>query len=465
MKKIVIPAILAFMIFSCDQASENSRSGLVLTGIIENPKSKQVSLRLIDSLYKAGLDSANRFVLSLDLDTSVYATFQHGNERTALYVKSGDSLELSIDTDEFDESLVYTGTGADYNNYLAEKYLLEESFQSPFTIIQDRSQMAENVPEFRARVDSVYSAKVDLLNSYATSLDSKFTKMEKDKAFYEMANQKQNLFRSLLYMEQDSVLDDDYFSYEDQIELDLDYMSGMYQYTNFLDTYIMFRLTELGHDFEWTSNILSDYLNATDSIIQSKPIKSVLFNQSFMILGRNTSYKKVDSLFQEYKGSVTAEVRDDLQKYLDQRAQIARGKDVPDFTFYTLDDDSVKLSDFQGRIVYLDFWATWCKPCIAEHPYMEKLIDEFEGEEVEFISLSTDASPKPWKKMVNEKDLGGTHLWTEGGWRSDIMTHFVVKGIPRYVIIGKDGKIYTSYAERPSGDARAQIQKALKLTE
>ena len=78
---------------------------------------------------------------------------------------------------------------------------------------------------------------------------------------------------------------------------------------------------------------------------------------------------------------------------------------------------------------------------------------------IEFISLSTDATRQPWKKMVADKELSGTHLWTEGAWDSDIMDHFVINGIPHYVIIDEDGKIIDNNATRPSQGVEEELRE------
>lgn len=105
-----------------------------------------------------------------------------------------------------------------------------------------------------------------------------------------------------------------------------------------------------------------------------------------------------------------------------------------------------RLSDLQGKVIYLDVWATWCGPCCEEIPYLEKLVEHFKGNSnIDFVSVSVDSRQKDWLAKL-EKD--------KPQWKQFLYKNFCelynINGIPRFIMIDKEGKIITVNAPRPS---------------
>src|SRR5690606_38180730 len=99
------------------------------------------------------------------------------------------------------------------------------------------------------------------------------------------------------------------------------------------------------------------------------------------------------------------------------------------------------LSDLKGKVVYIDFWASWCKPCLEQVPHAKTLKEELEGKDVVFLYISIDTDTSSWKKMIELKQINGLHGIVYGGFSSVPMKLYQINGIPQYFIIGKDGKI------------------------
>ena len=98
-----------------------------------------------------------------------------------------------------------------------------------------------------------------------------------------------------------------------------------------------------------------------------------------------------------------------LQEMVDAAHASEVGAVAPDFNLETLDGGKVKLSTLQGKVVLLDFWASWCGPCRKMNPSMKKLYEELKSDSnFEMISISVDKDQNAWKKAVEEDGL----IWT-----------------------------------------------------
>src|SRR5690606_13575941 len=137
----------------------------------------------------------------------------------------------------------------------------------------------------------------------------------------------------------------------------------------------------------------------------------------------------------------------------------------PGFEYENHKGGKTKLSDFKGKYVYIDNWATWCGPCRAEIPHLKKVEEKFHAKNIEFVSISVDVKKdyEKWKKFVAEKNLGGVQLIADKDWKSDFILAYNINSIPRFLLIGPDGTIIDSNARRPSDPAlAAQLETLLK---
>lgn len=122
------------------------------------------------------------------------------------------------------------------------------------------------------------------------------------------------------------------------------------------------------------------------------------------------------------------------------------------------------LTQFKGKVVYVDFWATWCGPCIGQMPYSAKLHEKYKGKDVAFLYISFDYTEEAWKQGVEKYKIKGYHWMPDKKQMREIMKRFKVKGIPRYMLVSKKGEMLTDDFLRPSSKRVPRyFDKALNL--
>ncbi len=119
------------------------------------------------------------------------------------------------------------------------------------------------------------------------------------------------------------------------------------------------------------------------------------------------------------------------------------GSTAPEFVVNQLDEEgTASLSDYKGNVVMLNIWATWCAPCRAEMPSMQKLHEEFapKGLKIVAVSIDDENSVSSIRSFIKDYGLSFTVLHNPSG---DIQRTYQTTGVPETIIIGKDGKIRT----------------------
>ncbi|MES2457387.1 MAG: TlpA disulfide reductase family protein [Bacteroidota bacterium] len=117
----------------------------------------------------------------------------------------------------------------------------------------------------------------------------------------------------------------------------------------------------------------------------------------------------------------------------------------------TVQDLSAVIQEHKGKLIVIDFWASWCSPCREEMPYTAKLKKSFQGRKIVFITISTDTEINGWKKAAKEESLVGSNNYLLlNADQASFIKRYNINAIPRYMLIGKDGKVLSADAPRPS---------------
>jgi len=170
---------------------------------------------------------------------------------------------------------------------------------------------------------------------------------------------------------------------------------------------------------------------------------------------------KFDAKFIELQKSNIEENQKGIKQYFAEKLKSKKLNNTKSVSFDYLNHagGKTKLEDLAGKYVYIDVWATWCGPCRAEIPHLQKIEEKYHDKKIAFVSISVDVDKdfEKWKKFVTDKSLGGIQLFADKNWKSDFMLAYGINAIPRFILLDTKGNIIDADAKRPS-DLKLQEQ-------
>ena len=121
-----------------------------------------------------------------------------------------------------------------------------------------------------------------------------------------------------------------------------------------------------------------------------------------------------------------------------RRPELARARMAPPFSVTTTDGQKISMDDLQGKVVLLDFWATWCVPCREALPHIQKVAKKFQGEPLVILSVSLDSEEQKWKDFIVKNEMTWPQ-YRDGSFNGPIAKMFGVNAIPHTFTIDADG--------------------------
>ena len=405
MKRVLIYlfSISIFFISNCSQDPNK----ITIKGSIANPVSDELVFNFPDTSYTAKVDAYGNFKITLNQDSAQYVTLLHG-ERTRMFIKPGDNLEVYFDTKEFDETMTYKNSPE--SSFLAYKLISAEERD----FYGKSLYLADNV-----------SYEVELEN-YKTNLMQRLDRFENG---YFKGTEEKSINASVeRYLKRKE-------SFSDRTEEELLYL---WETSKLSKEYNFYGLLSTLNRAEFDENLI-EYEKKMNSALE--PLKEL------------NNYEKE-------QGKITKIVASWRERKDDYDNMPKDGDMSINFSYPNISSEMISLSSFRGRLVYIDVWATWCGPCIAEIPSLERLQKDYENKDIVFLSVSVDTDKEAWEKMLTEDQLGGVQLWADG-W-SQITKSYAIFGIPRFILVDKSGELIAVDAPRPSSnEIRSMIDERI----
>jgi peroxiredoxin len=468
MKQLITSLLLATTAYSASQAQQKT----VLTGQIKNAVSDTIQLGNESPAYFFSentrdviLDREGRFKIELPLQTVPMQLSLYLGEKGALkvFLEPGQQLIVAADANDLVNARFTSKDKAAANNlaYTAHSNLLNNrEYISP--LFGDSTLAPER---FCTIVDSIAGVELAYWESKKGSIS---------KAFYE--NRRINTLALQSTIKAGQVNNYKYWYKREGKSLPKDYLAFMKQVpalegthlSNF-DTWRLINATLL-YALEQDPNKTNrpapmEQFQVADTLFHGAIREFALADILRMSLLREKDEQRMTALVNAYKAKTNnkyygAYIDKNFQTYLTLR----NGKPAPDFKLRGVDGKEYQLSDFRNKVIYLDFWASWCSPCRYQMKnYAPALHEKFKGQDVVFLFVSVDDNADKWKQAIREDNIEGVHVISPDGNGKAFTKRYNIAGVPRYMIIDKQGIMYDNDAPRPSDEMTVmKFNQALK---
>ena len=354
--------------------------------------------------------------------------------RNTLYLTPGDDMEVNLGTSQ--PQSWFKGKGAEANNYMKGRL-----FPKAGSFLEAGRNVKGSFEETKKYIDERAAQREKELKAL-TSVSKEFVELEMMRIKADVANS------YMAYLWYSDLLRDCKTEEEGQAKADefnrsiRDYINPLLKEISAKDKYL---------DVAVVRDVLLSCYEMDTSIFD--------FPKSQRLRELNDAYVKGEQMDEE----MTKPLYDELYTYgsklknadfkqaflgrLEKRAKLMEGRPAIDFTVVNMDGKKGKLSDYKGKVLFVDFWATWCMPCLGEMPYFNELSKQYPN--IQFVGISLDDNTEVWlRKLKGDADHGkvlelfSTDPLVRTGWD--------ITGIPRFLLIDKDFKIISASAPRPS---------------
>jgi thiol-disulfide isomerase/thioredoxin len=254
----------------------------------------------------------------------------------------------------------------------------------------------------------------------------------------------------------DDTVPSDYYDYLPEIQINNQNALLSSTYFSFLDAYFLRKLpvseTKDLSGFSRITKMEAYKLNQSKYEL-SDQIKELYQMSNFSRLIKYYSDSlAIDSLAKAFEVSNYRELvrvagirsRNEMQSL-----NLHRGDTIPDFTLTTTLDSLISIRDFSHQFLYVNFWATWCGPCLQNIPELNKLIAQYQNDpRVAFLNVCLESEHDKWLTTIEKYKIKGVNLFAEGNWNSKLRAYFNITGIPHYVIVAKHNILSVNATEK-----------------
>ena len=390
---------------------------------------------------------------SLSLNETNYKIFTQPNAMDTVLVKGASY-----------DSVLFLGDHKSIN-----QFLLKSSIQSasPNANGMSRAQATHNAEDFPTVIkinDSLTQEHILFVKQNMRDIPEWYANFEIDRLHYWNIGSKINSFfyRKVMLGKSEPFPTDLAEEINTSAKAQSEDMLGNMRYMYFLDDYMHYK-TDPGFSSikpttqkEWQdrydslfATVSTELTGLPKDFYLAFTISKIIETRSY-ILDTNWIAQVSDTTIQNF-----------LFHRLTTREVLPEGEKVPYFYLLGLDGQHYEPEDFQDHILLINFWATWCKPCIKEFPNENSLVEKFEADPVTIVNIGINSDFDRWEKMVKKNRLTTLNLIAQDNWNDALSEKFDIKGLPHSVLIDWNGRVVQNKCPRASEGIENQIAELL----
>ena len=457
---------VACFLVGCKAAKDEKN--VKITVHATNSKGQTVAVKSVNMLTQEQIilaetkfNTTGNASLQFELPNTQFATVQIGENANPVLLSPGDDLDISFDLKDSASNPIFKGKAAAATQYLHLSNLIAKKFEH-----SGGKYIYELPPaDYAKRSDSLSRAYSVFHQSFldTTKIAKTVCSLLENRNKMNVLWQKQNYVLSTFGAVKDSSEIPVFFRNTDnEIPFDTKLLkSNMGEYACVALIYV---LTQSGNLYKGKSRKEMDEFFKILPVKNDEMIKKIVapaeikeylvavnLLQNIGNYGINTLTKQTYEDF--LKNCKSKDYAAFFQKKYAQYDSLLEGKPAPNIVGVTPAGKKVSLTDFKGKIVYVDVWATWCGPCREELPKTRMIEKKYKNNnDVVFMYVSVDQEIEEWKKLLKkDKSFEGIQIHSEPDeHKKTVWESYLISGIPNYILIDQEGKIVSAKAARPS---------------
>jgi peroxiredoxin len=192
-------------------------------------------------------------------------------------------------------------------------------------------------------------------------------------------------------------------------------------------------------------NIVNDLINQNLELVpdSTQAMRYALGGTLLGLQGKNhPSFMDYAKQFvQKFESTTDVASIDRLKTQMEQAKSFIPGGNAPEIEMKTREGEMMKLSDLRGKVVLIDFWASWCGPCRKENPNVVRVYNKYKSSGFEILGVSLDRTKDKWEAAIEKDGLTWHHVSDLKGWQNEAAQTYGVRSIPHTVLVDQKGKI------------------------
>lgn len=456
----------------------------IVYGHVDSPSATKIRFEQTSSyvsgdeiLYEVELNEKNNFAISLELEEAGIVKMRYNNKETWLYLWPGAYMEMNFKGYGFLNTFEFDGDAAAENTFLTDyikKFGIVDDYQAtiifpalsvPNEVFNTMNASAPN--QIHKYIKENQKLEQDFYDTYpnVSALNSGFKDLIQARIEYRWYSY---LLAYTDVAERNGITIPDTFSlFLFDVEVNNTNALKSYDYIGFVEEYLKYNYKESKRDsimptdrfelfvekYEYCDKL---FTNQTLELMKGRLLRRIIKPKTIPF---------VATYYQDYLDyTVTNAYSNAVKGIYNEAIKFSDVANAPDFQLLNEKGQTVKLSDYKGKLVYLSFWAGWCQPCIKE--LNESAANRIMADtNVVFLYISVDDTDARWKKSLDKiealRSNNDVHVFGEGR-KSDIAKAYRVVSLPTYFMVDQRGNFITKFAKASDEGFIPQLEYLLE---